>query len=318
MKAATLKQDFWPGYLDVLVNVMLYLLLLVASFALGMVALTLHSMKQQEQLFVLGGRSSQIAQAMGLSEEERARIFARLDSLNIEEMVRRRQALENQRRLREGRPPLVPREVVASGVRPKEALVPVLPPVSRGSAPSAVLPARGADDRSELELRLKSIEDEYQLMLTILEREKRQLAQAQAQAQLPPKPVELVQDFQVMMKSLNDPSRMAEEAYVKLLQKAPRAIWAFPAEQFVWSADAALPQGAAQADRAGVWLLIIFADLDNSRIMRESFARINSVREALVRQGFTRSLIKVEIRSVDKSGLRDERLFRTVFMLPGN
>jgi hypothetical protein len=319
MKAASLKQDFWPGYLDVMVNVMLYLLLLVASFALGLVALTLHSMQQQQQLFVLGAGSLPTAQGMGMDEQERARVFARLDSLNIQEMVRRREALENQRRLREASPPL-PQKDLRLAVRPPEVVQPaVLPPApARKPAPRVALemPSTAADGINDVQTRLKSVEDEYQLIQTVLDRENRQLSQLKARTQLPAQPV--VQDFQVMVKSLVDPSRSADEAYVRFLQKSPKAIWAFPAEQFIWAADAALPEGVAQADRAPVWLLVIYADLENSRITRESFARIISVRETLVRQGFVRESIKVEVRSVDKGGLRDERLFRTVFMLQGS
>ena len=39
MRGAVAEQNYWPGYLDALINVMLNLLFLVAVFAIGLVLL---------------------------------------------------------------------------------------------------------------------------------------------------------------------------------------------------------------------------------------------------------------------------------------
>ncbi len=310
MNAATLKQDYWPGYLDALVNVMLYLLLLVGSFALGMVALTLYSTQQQQQLSFLGARSEQLVEQMGLSEGEKAQMAARLASLDIEAIVQRREQLDRARQLEAARlaQQRLQQQQQAMQLRRPE---PLSAPNGQDTARQAALEAQ----KAELSKRLTAIDQEYAELLVLLEREKRQLAQVRRSE--PVKPVELVTDVRVVNRVPASTAGVSTPGSA-LFGAAPRAVWVFDASQFIWTADKPLPADFSEADRANGWSLVVHADTGNSRITRESFARVNSVREALVQQGFTRERIKVEVRSIDGVAVKDERLFRTVYMLHDN
>ena len=55
------EQNYWPGYLDALINVMLNLLFLVAIFAIGLVLLNLESFTRQNQISRLDEQAQQVA-----------------------------------------------------------------------------------------------------------------------------------------------------------------------------------------------------------------------------------------------------------------
>jgi hypothetical protein len=100
-----------------------------------------------------------------------------------------------------------------------------------------------------------------------------------------------------------------------LLGAAPQAIWEYDPDEFAWSPGKALPLGYAAADKASGWTLVIFADVDNPRVLREAFARANGTREAMVRDGYVRSRVLVELKSTrDLPALR-EQAYRKVFMV---
>lgn len=317
MNAAALKQDYWPGYLDALVNVMLYLLLLVGSFALGMVALTLYSMQQQQQLSFLGARSEQLVEQMSLSEGEKAEMSARLASLDIEAIVLRREQLDRERQLEEARlaqqrlQQQQERREQQQAIQLRRAASTTDTKQESDAALQAALEAQKAD----MSKRLAAMDLEYNELLALLEKDRRQLAQTRQSE--PAKPVELVTDVRVVNRGPGSTTGVPSAAG-GLFNTVPRSVWAFDASQFIWAADRPLPADFSDADRASGWSLVIHADTGNSRITRESFARVNSVREALVQQGFTRERIKVEVRSIDGVSVKDERLFRTVYMLEDN
>jgi hypothetical protein len=319
MKSTALQQDYWPGYLDALVNVMLYLLLLVGSFALGMVALTLHSMEQQQQLSFLGGkesgsaalqeRASQIVAEMNLTEPEKALMSARLGQMDIEAMVRRREELDREKQLEESRE--------AQRQRAQQLARDTGERVVAEPLPTKNTPVRDAK-ADQLKAQLATLEEEYQNALSALDREKR-LSQQQREVSSSQKVNEVIFDLRVTAKTVsagNLTTGGRGEASTKLFDRDPKVIWEFESNQFLWGADKPVPDTLADANVSASWKLVVFADTDNSRILRESFARINSVRETLVRQGFARELIKVEVRSLQGVPIRDERLLRTVYMLP--
>ena len=64
MKLVPADQNYWPGYLDALINVLLNLLMLVAVFAMGLVSLNLQVFTQEQQLSKLGTQWSQVVDAM--------------------------------------------------------------------------------------------------------------------------------------------------------------------------------------------------------------------------------------------------------------
>jgi hypothetical protein len=318
MKSSALQQDFWPGYLDVLVNVMLYLLLLVGSFALGMVALTLHSIEQQQQLSFLDDknegvgsaalqeRATQVIEEMNLTESEKVIMLTRLGQIDIEAMVRRREELDREQQLEELREAQRQRvQQLAQDNRERVAAEP---------APAKTTAMRHAK-ADQIKAQLAALDEEFQSALAVLERERR-LSQQQREAS-PQKLNEVIFDLRVTAKTLSASSLGAggRDIPSRLFDRDPKVIWEFESTQFLWGADKPVPSALADANVSASWKLVILADTDNSRIMRESFARVNSVREALVRQGFARELIKVEVRSLQGVPVKDERLLRTVFML---
>jgi hypothetical protein len=318
MKSSTVEQDYWPGYLDALINVMLYLLLLVGSFALGMVALTLHSMKQQQQLLFLGAsdsaqgattlqeRASQIVDQMNLTDAEKNLISARLSEMDIEAMVRRREELDRQLQLEQLRE--AQREQAKRLAEEAEIVV----------EPSPLIGKRAQDAKLDhLKAQLTRVDEEYQNALQVLERERRLSLQQRESLSPASKANEVIFDLRVAAKPHSTVNPASKETQAKLFDRDPKVIWEFESTRFLWDADKPVPAALADVDVTASWQLVIFADIENSRIMRESFARVNSVREVLVRRGFTREQIKVEVRSLQAASTRDERLLRTVFMIAG-
>jgi hypothetical protein len=312
MRAASLQQDYWPGYLDALVNVMLYLLLLVGSFALGMVALTLHSMQQQQQLSFLGERTEKLVEQMDLTDGEKAQMSERLASLNIEAMVQRRAELDRERQLEAVRLEQQRLQAEQQAVPVRRAVSPAAPSVELNAAQQVAQAAQ----KAELSKQLSFADREYTELVALLEKEKKQLEQMRQS--VPVKPVELVTDLRVSNRGPGSAVTSGSSGSEALFTSPPKSTWIFDTTQFIWSAGKAMPSELTDADRANAWKLVIHADTTNSRITRESFARVNSVREVLVQQGFIRERIKVEVRSIEGIAVKDERLFRTVYMLQDN
>jgi hypothetical protein len=275
-------------------------------------------MEQQQQLSFLDGRSegvasaalqeraTQIIEEMNLTESEKAIMSARLGQIDIEAMVRRREELDRERQLEELRE--------AQHQRAQQLAQDKSERVAAEPAPAKTTVMRDAK-ADQLKAQLAALDEEYQSALAVLERERR-LSQQQREAS-PQKPNEVIVDLRVTAKtpSTSSPGAGGRDIPSRLFYRDPRVIWEFESTQFLWGADKPVPDALADANVSASWKLVIFADTDNSRIMRESFARVNSVREALVRQGFARELIKVEVRSLQGAPVKDERLLRTVFML---
>jgi hypothetical protein len=71
----------------------------------------------------------------------------------------------------------------------------------------------------------------------------------------------------------------------------------------------------ADLRRTDNWRLVGYARPDNYREAREVFARLKSVREQLIRQGFARDRIGVELRSTADLPAADVLLPRHVLMV---
>jgi endonuclease YncB( thermonuclease family) len=71
----------------------------------------------------------------------------------------------------------------------------------------------------------------------------------------------------------------------------------------------------ADLRRTDNWRLVGYARPDNNREAREVFARLKSVREQLIRQGFARDRIGVELRSTADLPAADVLLPRHVLMV---
>jgi hypothetical protein len=84
----------------------------------------------------------------------------------------------------------------------------------------------------------------------------------------------------------------------------------------MWPAAKVPPISGMPLDQRIPWRVVTLTDTGNVRLVRESFARVNSVRDALIARGFERERIKVEVLDFNAASGVDGRLFRTVLMLP--
>lgn len=324
MKGAVAEQNYWPGYLDALINVMLNLLFLVAVFAIGLLLLNVQTMSQQRQLTdlgaqqgELGAQTREILNELGLDEAQKGSLLARLERLNVAEMVERRrrlgllseevaaqESLMARIKLPEPAPPPVP-AVTAAAVPP--------PAPDKADAAEAAVKAQKkrleekALQLAEAEQRLKALADQ-------LAQGQRQLAALQASRAQPV--ADQIVDFRVAGRSTALASAQTAAALRQVLGAAPQAVWEFAADELEWPRGKSLPLGYAVADKAAGWKLVVFTEADNPRVMRESFARGNATREWMVRDGHLREQIQLELKpSVQVPGL-DEQSMRQVYMLP--
>lgn len=326
MKGAVAEQNYWPGYLDALINVMLNLLFLVAVFAIGLLLLNIQTMSQQRQLASLGApqedlsaQTRQILDELGLSEAEKARLLARLEQLDVAAMVERRRRLG-----------LLSEEVAAQESLMARIKLPEAPPPPPAPAPAAApQPAPAAPDKAdaaeaalqaqkkrleEKALKLAEAEQRLKALAERLAQGQRQLAALQASRAQPV--ADQIVDLRVAGRSTALASAQTAAVLRQVLGAAPQAVWEFAADEFEWPRGKGLPLGYAVADKAAGWKLIVFAEADNPRVMRESFARGNATREWMVKDGHVRAKIQVELKpSVQVPGL-DEQAMRQVFMVP--
>jgi len=313
MSAQAQAQDYWPGFLDILVNVMLYLLLLVSSFALGSVALTLHSMQQQFQLSELDVGQAVEMQSAELNEEDRRRLMLRLESLDVQAMLKRREEVDRERQLLEARRKEVERELAQQ----------------QRTAQEVRQRNRSRPDREAVqqeEVRLQQQRSDYEFTLSALGVElstmRRNLAQAseslllQKQSQQA-KAEQVESDFRVS--SVLGSVGIGEDLQVIVERRLGRsvvAVWEFEPGELMWPAAKVPPISGMPLDQRIPWRVVTLTDTGNVRLVRESFARVNSVRDALIARGFERERIKVEVLDFNAASGVDGRLFRTVLMLP--
>jgi hypothetical protein len=92
-------------------------------------------------------------------------------------------------------------------------------------------------------------------------------------------------------------------------------VWTFDAHELNWPPNRPVPVGLADLRRTDNWRLVGYARPDNNREAREVFARLKSVREQLIRQGFARDRIGVELRSTADLPAADVLLPRHVLMV---
>jgi hypothetical protein len=341
MKGAVAEQNYWPGYLDALINVMLNLLFLVAVFAIGLLLLNVQTMSQQRQLTdlgaqqgelgaqqgergaqqgELGAQTREILNEMGLGEAQKGSLLARLERLNVAEMVERR------RRLGLLSEEVAAQESLMARIKLPEPAPPPVPAVTAAAVPA---PAPAAPDKAdaaeaavkaqkkrleEKALQLAEAEQRLKALAEQLAQGQRQLAALQASRAQPV--ADQIVDFRVAGRSTALASAQTAAALRQVLGAAPQAVWEFAADEFEWPRGKSLPLGYAVADKAAGWKLVVFTEADNPRVMRESFARGNATREWMVRDGHLRGQIQLELKpSVQVPGL-DEQSMRQVYMLP--
>lgn len=313
------EQDYWPGFLDILVNVMLYLLLLVSSFALGAVALTLHSMQQQLQLFSLDVDQAVALKGLEVSEQDRRRLMLRLESLDVEAMLKRREQLERERQLLEARRKEVERELAQQRRRAQEVQE-VQEVQRRRRAHSEV-----DEGRQEL-AQLQQQRVDYEFRLSVLgsqlgevERNLAQVSEAleeQKQSQQA-SARQWVSDFRVGA-ALSEAGFGGDVQGLveRRLGQAAVAAWEFGASELIWPQGKVPPISGMALETGDAWRVVALTDTGNVRLVRESFARVNSVRDVLIARGFERERIRVEVLDGGAALGVDGRILRTVLMVP--
>lgn len=300
MKGAVAEQNYWPGYLDALINVILNLLFLVALFAMGLVMLNFQMMAQQAQLSNLAAagssgpalavQSQQIIEGMGLGAAEKARLTNRLATMDVQAMVDRRRQLDAQRQrvaLQEGK-------AAAEG--------------------QALRPAETGQDKARRE--------DTQRQLADLERQLKEASEKLQQAQSRPLPApalrgatgsEPITEFRVAARVAQVPAAEALALLTRSLGRV-QAVWEFAPAELSWAGHRPAPLGYEAADKSRTWRLVVFTETDNPRILRESFARAQAVRERLIQDGYGKEQIQVELKPAAAEGV-SETAYRWVFMV---
>lgn len=318
------EQNYWPGYLDALINVMLNLLFLVAVFAIGLLLLNVQTMSQQRQLTDLGAQQSLSAQSreimneLGLNEAEKNRLAARLEQLDVAAMVERRRRLGLLNQEVAEQESLMARIKLPTAQEPDSSPVPVPAPQAVAVLVDKADPAETAQAQTKrLDEKTQKLAEAEQRLKELTERlaqGQRQLSALQASRAQPVQ--DQILDFRVAGRSMASASAQTSLALRQALGVAPQAVWEYSEDEFVWPRTKSLPLGYAVADKTAGWKLIVFADLDNPRVLRESFARGNATREWMVKDGHVRGQIQVELKPAKQVPGLEELAYRQVFMVP--
>lgn len=330
------EQNFWPGYLDALINVMLNLLFLVAIFAMGLVSLNLQSMSQIKQImgFDAAGLLAQKeqdpwqqdanAEAAAEKRSQRDELLRKLDNVDMNALLRQREALDRERQfLALQKAPVIPpakavnaqESPVASRATNTEDLEKLKAEVKQLDL--ATLHAANIDKKRQLEL----INAQLKEVNSAIDREKIRVSALQTErVQLPP---EQALEFRTAVKA-ESPERAektekalgTKEILLAEIGKNPQVSWEFAPNDFVWSPSRALPEGILAADKTAAWHLLGFVDPSNGRVRREVFARIQAIRNLMIDQGFPPDKLRLELRPIGKSQVVDEQAYRIIFLLP--
>lgn len=331
MKLHPAEQNYWPGYLDALINVLLNLLMLVAVFAMGLVSLNLQVLGQEQLLSKLdaqwsaavgavvsekaGDKEADAASKDGaLDEAARQALASRLKAMNADEILLRRQELAQKKELLD-KAQAAQRQQQAQG--PDQAQAQAQAQV-QGPTPGptqakakASLPEAPSPELLDKQKRIAEEESRLKALQERIKRERAQLAQLQRQAE--PVVVGSLFGFRVPGRLESAPAGDVKPLLGQALGLSPRLVWEYAAADFSWS-GAARPEGYEALDKSQKWRLTAFADLDNARLTREAFARVNSIREVMVRDGHVRSHIQVQIKPIADMSNINESAYRLVFL----
>ena len=315
------EQNFWPGYLDALINVMLNLLFLVAIFAMGLVSLNLQSMSQMRQINSLNEQAEQVISSMNLEKSIRDAILKKIQTLNIAAMIANRKEVDllRQSTLNPANTALQPAGTDLSAARSPTGVVEKIQPLPEAEAvidPAAHKAALEDKRRKAEELELQITE----ILRMIAQEKLRMLALQQSRAQAP---AEQVSEFRTASNAeaseRSDRASKGSSVRDLLLLSAvvkPQAIWEFPPNDFFWGASKTLPTGFLTADKSAAWHLLGFVDPSSARVRREVFSRMQAVRDLMILNGFAKERIQLELRPMNDSSGLDEQTHRLIFMLP--
>ena len=302
MLSAT-KQNYWPGFLDILVNVMLYLILLVGTFALGAVSLAMYSMEQQKQLSFFGHDINKAIAGLDVSEQIQSELIEKVESLDVEQVQMRQQELEESRQLIE--------ELLESYQEELQSL----------SKLESIL---NQDNVSEYESIIEQLIEKISIVdaeYIELKAQYELLVDSSKQASGEVAVVHNIIDFYVSNRDSLDihDVDINNDLIIEDLNGTLTAVWEFESAELVWMADKRLPVNVFELDDDVYWVLITYTDINNSRLARESFSRLSSVRRILIDAGVPQSLVQVELNDFPNEYLNlNESISRTVFMVKRN
>ena len=325
------EQNYWPGYLDALINVMLNLLFLVAIFAIGLVLLNLQTMTQRGQIHTLAGQAEHVIEELGIEKARKSALLQKLQSLDIGAMVANREELDRRQQgallaARTAAPSVtVPSVPVADPTPPlAESLVAEAPPerllsaerLASSLAESAQALARYQAAQVDKRRQAEEVAQQLRDLQTRLGQERaRLLSLQQSRAAVP---TEQVVEIRVMFAGHSSEPRAS--AFAERLGAAigarVQAVWEFSPGEFAWASDRSPPEGLASVSKGAAWRLLGFVDPLNGRVRREVFARMQSIRDHLIAQGFVRERIELELRAAPAAIASDEQVYRLIFLLP--
>jgi hypothetical protein len=307
-------QNFWPGYLDALINVMLNLLFLVAIFGMGLVSINLQSLAQKTQLSRLNEQVTHVVAQMDLTPGERSTILGKLANMDIAAMLGHREELDRRQQLMN----------VTASADTRAAAFPPQTSATRASPADGETPpqdlralkAANQERQRELEDLDSKIKD---ITSQVVQEKARSLASQPSRPQPQPEPMT---DIRTTARA-QSPERMASSVKADELRNSwlattglkPQAVWEFAPNEFNWGPAQALPDGVSTADPSGTWLLLGFVDATNGRVRREVFARIQAVRKKLIDSGFVQERIRLELRPTTDAQSGEEQAHRWIFML---
>ncbi len=152
-----------------------------------------------------------------------------------------------------------------------------------------------------------------------LEQERARLAALQKSRA--PAPSEQLVDFRVASAAERNAERApapvnSREMLTRVAGGRSQAVWEFSPGESLWPSGRAWPEGMASASPSLKWRLVGFVDLSNARVRREVFARVQSVREQLISQGYARDRIELELRPLPEAVSGDEQMHRLIFIVP--
>jgi hypothetical protein len=321
------EQNYWPGYLDALINVMLNLLFLVAIFAIGLVLLNMEGMTQQNQVSRLEEQAQEVVNELGLEQSRRDDLLQKIKNLDVAAILTNQRELARlqQVALSSGYPVKstapTPVAVDPPAPAPEEALSSA-PPTAIAPAGIAAEAATAARLQASIAERQRQLAEVEQRLLDAQERLEQERARLAAlQKNRAPTPSDQLVDFRVASATERNAERAtapgnSREVLTRVVGSRPQGVWEFSPGESLWPSGRALPEGMANASPSLKWRLVGFVDLSNARVRREVFARVQSVREQLISQGYARDRIELELRPLPEQVSGDEQLHRLIFILP--
>lgn len=265
--------NFWPGYVDALINVVLNLLFLVGVFTVGLVVLNLQV-------------------AMVQREMARQEIRQMIEDSAPADQVRQLRALEESLRplTRGPDPALAP---LAAGMAPDEVsnvttdgrAAAATQPMTGSVAPTPPMPP--ADPEQPILEDPSATDMTQQQLMALPGKEIRIKRRASAVAGAAPEPS--AEEAAGAVPVMTPEQSVAQWLAARFLAWVP-----FGVDQFTLSDASVLPASVLE-DKTQNLELVVFSEPTNPRMAREAFSRVLAVRNGLVQSGYPMGQIQVRV-----------------------